>query len=74
MEMYLARDTKNSNKGFYRYIGEKRKAKECVPPLRNDKEKLTTTDIEKAEILKKFFSSVFTGSKNSHISHIPYFP
>ena len=30
--------------------------------------------MEKAEILKKFFASVFTGSQNSRVSHIPYFP
>jgi len=28
----LARDGKNNKKGFYRYVNQKRKVKECVPP------------------------------------------
>jgi len=31
LELYLARDAKN-NKGFYRYVAQKRKIKENVPP------------------------------------------
>ena len=34
MEFYLTRDVKN--KDFFRYIGQKRKAKESVPPWINE--------------------------------------
>ena len=33
MELNLARDVKDNKRGFYRYIGRKRQAKESVPPL-----------------------------------------
>ena len=40
MELNLARDVKNTKKGFYWYNGQKGKAKESVPPLRNEKGEL----------------------------------
>ena len=35
-KMNLARDVKNNKKGFYRYIGRRRQAKESVLPLINE--------------------------------------
>jgi len=35
MELNLARDAKN-NKGFYRYVSQKRKIKESAPPNKQD--------------------------------------
>jgi len=32
LELHLARDAKNNNKGFYSYCNQKRKIKESVPP------------------------------------------
>jgi len=32
LELNLARDAKNNKKGFYRYVSQKRKIKESVPP------------------------------------------
>lgn len=43
MELNLERNIKNSRKGFYRYIGQKRQAKGSVPPLLNKKGELATT-------------------------------
>lgn len=57
-------------KGFYRYIGQKRQAKESIPPLINEKGELATADMEKAEGLNLCFASVFTRSQG-YISHIP---
>lgn len=71
MEMNLVRGVKSNKKGLYRYLSQKRWAKESVPSLLNEKRELFTTDKEKAEVLNEFFPSVFTGSQNSHISHIP---
>ena len=67
MELSLARDAKNTRKGFYRYIGQIRKAKESVLPLVDEKGELVTTDMEKAEVLN-FFASVFTASQASYVS------
>ena len=70
MELNLVTDVKNNKKGFYRYIGQKRQAKESISPLVHDKEELVMTDIEKTEVLNEFFALVFTGSQDSCISHI----
>jgi len=45
MELNLVRDVKNK-KEFYRYIGEKRQAKEGVLPLLTGKGELATIDRE----------------------------
>ena len=36
LELNLARDAKNNKKGFYRYVKQKRKLKETVPPLEEE--------------------------------------
>jgi len=66
MELHFTRDVKNK-KDFCRYPGQKRQAKESIPPLLNEKGKLAITDMEKAEVLSELFTSVFTGSPESHI-------
>jgi len=45
-------------------------------PQIKEKGDLTSTDMKKAEVLNKFFTSVFPGSQASCISHInePHFP
>ncbi|KAK4826871.1 hypothetical protein QYF61_011990 [Mycteria americana] len=49
LELNWARAAKNNKKGFYRYINQKRKVKESVPPLMNKNGDLISTDEEKAE-------------------------
>ncbi|KFQ63342.1 hypothetical protein N334_13791, partial [Pelecanus crispus] len=70
LELNLARDVKNNKKGFYKYINQKRKVKESVPPLMNKNGDLVSTDKEKAEVLNNFFASVFTGNLSPHPSQI----
>ena len=60
-----------NNKKFYRYIGQKRHAKTGVPSIVNLKGELASMDEEKAEVLNKFFASVFTGGQDSSLSHVP---
>ena len=74
MELNSARDVKNSKKGFYRYIGRRRQAKESVPPLINETGKLASSDMEKAEVLNKCFASVFTGGQVSYVCQYPEAP
>jgi len=66
LEVNLARDTKNNKKGFYRYISQKRKVKESIPPLIRKSSNPVTTDKEHAEVLGSFVASAFTGNLYSH--------
>lgn len=67
MELNSARNVENNKREIYRHTGQKRQAKESVPPLLNEREKLATVVMEKAEVLGVFFASVITGSQDSHI-------
>ncbi|KFP92756.1 hypothetical protein N329_00492, partial [Haliaeetus albicilla] len=68
VELNLVRDAKN-NKGFYRYVSQKRKVKESVSSLMSTTGKLVKTDEEKAKVLN-FFASVFTSQLFSHTSRV----
>ncbi|CAM4530468.1 unnamed protein product [Lepidochelys kempii] len=65
LELQLARDVKSNKKGFFRYVGNKKKAKESVGPLMNEGGNLVTEDVEKANVLNAFFASVFTNKVSS---------
>ncbi|CAM4592414.1 unnamed protein product [Caretta caretta] len=65
LELQLARDIKSKKKGFFRYVGNKKKAKESVGPLLNEGGNLVTEDVEKANVLNAFFASVFTNKVSS---------
>lgn len=60
MELKLAKDVKNNKKGFYRYVSSKQKHREDPDPLPNWAGTLLTSHADKAEILKIFFTSIFT--------------
>ncbi|GAB0183552.1 hypothetical protein GRJ2_000820500 [Grus japonensis] len=68
LELNLARDAKNNNKGFYRYVSQKRMVKESVPPV-NTTGKLVMTDKENMRY-STTFASVFTGNLSSHNSRV----
>ncbi|GAB0209092.1 mitochondrial enolase superfamily member 1 [Grus japonensis] len=70
IELNLARDVKDNKKSFYRYVSDKRKMRETVGPLRNERGDLVTQDMEKAEVLNDFFASVFTGKCLSHTAQV----
>ncbi|CAM4664489.1 unnamed protein product [Lepidochelys kempii] len=65
LELQLARDVKSNKKGFFRYVGNKKKAKKSVGPLLNEGGNLVTEDVEKANVLNAFFASVFTNKDSS---------
>ncbi|CAM5150605.1 unnamed protein product [Natator depressus] len=65
LELQLARGVKSNKKGFFRYVGNKKKAKESVGPLLNEGGNLVTEDVEKANVLNAFFASVFTNKVSS---------
>lgn len=50
----MAKDANNNKKGFYQCIGQKRKARESVHPLINEKLELVMTSMEKADVLNNF--------------------
>ncbi|GAB0209313.1 mitochondrial enolase superfamily member 1 [Grus japonensis] len=62
----LARDIKGNKKSFYRYISNKRKTRENVGPSGD----LVTWDMEKAEVVTDFFTSVFTSKGSSHTAQV----
>ncbi|KFW00854.1 hypothetical protein N327_12339, partial [Fulmarus glacialis] len=65
IELNLARDIKGNKKSVYRYLGDKRKMRENVVPLRKETGDLVTQDMEKAEVVNDFFASLFTGKCSS---------
>ncbi|CAM5084405.1 unnamed protein product [Natator depressus] len=65
LELQLARDVKSNKKGFFRYVGNKKKVKESVGPLLNEGGNLVTEDVERANVLNAFFASIFTNKVSS---------
>ena len=55
IELDLVRDVKDNKKGFHRYIGRRRQAKECVPPLMKGNGDLASSYVEKAEVISECF-------------------
>lgn len=63
---------KNNKKGFFLYIfGRRDGQRRAYLPLINEKAEQTFSGMEMAEVLNKFFASVFTASKASHTYHFP---
>ncbi|KFZ65688.1 hypothetical protein N338_12981, partial [Podiceps cristatus] len=67
LELNLVRNAKNNKKGFYRYVSQKRKVKESVPPPSSN---MTDKLVIMAEVLNNFFASVFTGNLSSYIPQV----
>lgn len=71
MALNLSIDVKDNKKDFYKYISDKRKARENVGPLLNKMGNLVTRDREKAEVLNAFFTLVFTIKAGPQESQVP---
>ncbi|CAM4662215.1 unnamed protein product [Lepidochelys kempii] len=65
LELQQAKNVKSNKNGFFRCVGNKKKAKESVGPLLNEGGNLVTEDVEKANVLNAFFASVFTNKVSS---------
>lgn len=59
-EQRLAAEAKFDSKSFWSYINSKRKVKRKIPSLKRADGSTTASDVETAEELNRFFSSVFT--------------
>jgi len=67
-ELNLARDVKDNNKGFFKYISCKRKTRQNVGPLLNEVDVLVAEETERAELLNALFASVFTAKAGPQAS------
>jgi len=59
LELGLATVVRDNKKSFYKYINNKKRAKESLHPLLDARGNIATKDEKKAEILNAFFTSVF---------------
>ena len=66
-EKKLASNIKKDSKSFYAYIGSKQKTREKIGSLVNENGDLVTDNKESADLLNKYFSSVFTNENNNVI-------
>jgi len=58
IELNLARDVKANKKSFYRYVSDKRKARENAGPLQKEVGDQVTQDMENAEVLNNISASL----------------
>ncbi|KAK4815791.1 hypothetical protein QYF61_007231 [Mycteria americana] len=61
----------NNKKYFFKYISSKRRAKENLQPLLDERGNTVTKDEEKAEVLNAFFASVFNSTANCSLGTQP---
>ena len=66
-ERKLAGNLKNNPKDFWRYCKSKLKNKTGLGDIRTEEGNLTSDDLEKADILNRYFTSVFTREDTVHI-------
>lgn len=68
-ERNVAMQAKSNPKAFYKYANSKLKTKTGIADLEKEDGTLTDNDKDKAEVLNKFFASVFTTEDTANIPH-----
>ncbi len=73
VEMSIARQSKNLPKKFWAYVNSRTKTRSLIPDLiiPGANGKKTGSDTEKAEVLSKYFASVFTQEPDGDIPRLP---
>ncbi|KAK4816829.1 hypothetical protein QYF61_023893 [Mycteria americana] len=71
LELNLATAVKDNKKCFYKYISNKRRAKENLHPLLDAGGNIVTENEEKAEVLNAFFTSVFNSKTSCSLGTQP---
>ncbi|KAK4817308.1 hypothetical protein QYF61_009161 [Mycteria americana] len=71
LQLNLATAIKDNRKCFYKYISNKRKAKENLHPLLHAGGNIVTKAKEKAEVLNAFFASVFNSQTSCSLGTQP---
>ncbi len=69
-EKNIASQAKTNQKAFWSYAQSKMKTKPGIPDLEYNG-KVATTDLQKAEVLADFYSSVFTQEPNTQLPEFP---
>ena len=70
-ESKLAKDVKNNNKPFWKYVHSKTKVKSKIPDLNvPGTDRKTNSDEEKAEVLNDYFKEVFTEEDEENIPEV----
>ena len=65
-ELYIASNCKDNPKEFYRYVKEKKVLSCSIGPLVSSEGETTSDETEMAEILNRYFASVFTIEENAN--------
>ena len=59
-ELKVAKESKLNPKMFWRHVNSKRKCKQGIAPLKDENNDIISDDKGKANVINKYFSSVFT--------------
>lgn len=74
LEKKVAADSKTNPKAFWNYVKSKTSTRTGIADLKNEDGTKTTSDGDKAELLNRFFSSVFTREDGGPVPEAPEFP
>ena len=69
-EKKIADNCKDNPRSFWKYVGTKTKAKSGISALMTGDGEMLESDKDKAELLNKFFSSVFTREDKQNVPHV----
>lgn len=71
MQFNFARDIKDNKKGFCKYMRDKKNTRENLDPLLNKTRDFVKHNMEKAELLNAFFTTVFINMTSLQECQVP---